>query len=674
MTKFKSKSRIEIVFSLSLLIAAAAAAYLLYIRQIGYTNDDWYLMYAAKVGGAGYFESLFSFDRPLRAFIFTPLYQVFAENAVLYNLSALALRIVSAFLLLWITRMLWPNQRKATLSMALLYLVYPGFLSQLNGIDYQPVMFSLVAAILSLGLSMRAFYEKRALQRWLLIGTAIVLGWLYVGLVEYEAAFEFLRLGILFVLVARRAGSLRERLMTTLKVWLPYALIPIAFVVWNLFLFESQRQATSLGSQFAILLNAPIQTSLSWLAQLLGDTVNVLFSAWTVPLYQVSSQVSASVLLIGVGLGLLIAGLYVFFLGYFPEDKSEDNENDWRVEAFWLGLSVAIVGLIPVIFANRQIVFPGLSRYSLVSSVGVAMLLLASLYYLSAANLRKFFMATLIVLAISTQNSYGALSAKETASIREFWWQVSWRVPQLETNTTLMINYSQVALAEEYFAWSPANLIYFPEKLYERDYLQPGAYAAIPNDTAVQKVLAGVRQEYDNRRTIRTYANYRNILILSQPSAGSCVQVIDGSQPEISPYESAEFVAMAPYSKTDNILLVELIKQPSEIVFGEEPAHGWCYVYAKASLARQAGDWQQVLEIADQSFAEGLFPGDPIEWMPFLEAYVRDGQAEGLEEISAEMGEAAYVRFQACTVLAGLPELNVDIQERIQTLFCSEDN
>ena len=674
MPESKSKSQIEVISSLSLLIAAAAAAYLLYINQIGYSNDDWYLMYAAKVGGPGYFESLFSFDRPLRAIIFTPLYQVFAENAVLYNLSALVLRVVSAFLLLWITRMLWPHQRKATLSMALLYLVYPGFLSQLNGIDYQPVMFSLVAAMLSLGLSMRAFYEKRPLQRWLWMGIAIVLGWFYVGLVEYEAAFEFLRIGILFVLVARQAGSFRERIVTTLKAWSPYVLIPIAFVVWNLFLFDSQRQATSLGSQLAVLLNSPIQTSLSWLAQLFVNTVNVLFSAWTVPLYQVSSQISAKVLLIGVGLGLLIAGLYVFFTRYFPEGDSEDNANDWRVEAFWLGLSVAIVGLIPVIFANRQIVFPGLSRYSLVSSVGVAMLMLASLYYLSAASLRKFFLATLIVLAISTQNSYSALSAQETAAMREFWWQVSWRVPQLETNTTLMINYSQIAVAEEYFAWSPANLIYFPEKLYDRDYLQPGVYAAIPNDRAVQKVLAGVRQEYDNRRTIRTYANYRNILILSQPSAASCVQVIDGSRPEISPFESAEFVAMAAYSKTDNILLAEQMKQPPEMVFGAEPEHGWCYLYARASLARQAGDWPQVVELADQAFAENLAPGDPIEWMPFLEAFARDGQARRLDEISSELGEGGYLRFQVCAILGENPVLDTDIQEQVQALFCLEDN
>ncbi|MEX1071365.1 MAG: hypothetical protein WEC37_01955, partial [Anaerolineales bacterium] len=524
MPKVRSLARSEIIFSILLLLAAAAAAYLLHIRQVGYTNDDWYLMYAAKAGGPAYFESLFSFDRPLRALIFAPLYQLFGENALFYNLIALGLRVTSALLFLWILRMLWPRQRMATLSMTLLYLLYPGFLSQLNGIDYQPVMFSLVASMLSLGLSVHAFFERGLAARWIWIGLAILLGWFYVGLVEYEAAFEFLRLGILFILVSRVKKSLGRKLLTTLKVWLPYALIPVAFVAWNVFVFEGPRQATSLSSQLLILVNAPIQTALSWLASLLINVVNVIFSAWTVPLYQVSNQVPGTVLLIGAGLGILISGLYLLLVNRFPEGESSGKQSDWRTEAIWLGLLVAIVGLIPVIIANRQVIFPGLSRYSLVSSVGVAMLTVAFFYYLSARRLGQISVAILLGLAIVTQYSYGALRAQESASLRNFWWQVSWRIPQLELNTTLVANYSLVSVEEEYFVWSPANLIYYNYKLYENDYLQPGIYAAVPNDITVQKVLSAGRQEYNNRRTIRTYANYRNILILTQPSADSCVQ------------------------------------------------------------------------------------------------------------------------------------------------------
>jgi hypothetical protein len=277
MPKFSLLPRSEFAASIALIVAAATAAYAKYIPQIGYINDDWYLMYAAKVGGAGYFESIFSVDRPLRALIFTPLYQLFGENPIYYNLSALALRVLSAILLLWMLRMLWPRPSKATLSMVLIYLLYPGFLSQLNGIDYQPVFFSLVAAMLSLGLTIHAFYHSNSVRRWILTAFAIALGWFYVGLVEYEAAFEFLRFGILFILVNREKKSLQPSLALTLKTWWPYALIPIAFVVWNLFLFESQRQATSLGSQFAIFFNAPLQTAITWLANLLLNAINVLF-------------------------------------------------------------------------------------------------------------------------------------------------------------------------------------------------------------------------------------------------------------------------------------------------------------------------------------------------------------------------------------------------------------
>lgn len=49
-----------------------------------------------------------------------------------YNLSAYVFRVLGALALLWVVRMLWHRQSTATLLMALLFLIYPGFLSQPN--------------------------------------------------------------------------------------------------------------------------------------------------------------------------------------------------------------------------------------------------------------------------------------------------------------------------------------------------------------------------------------------------------------------------------------------------------------------------------------------------------------------------------------------------------------
>ncbi len=674
MIKVKSLLRSELFLSLVLILLAAGAAYMVYLSQIGYTNDDWYLMYAAKTGGPGYFNSIFSFDRPLRALVLAPAYSLFGDSPLLFNLSALVLRVLSSLFLLWTLRMLWPRERRATFAITLLFLLYPGFLSQLNGIDYQPVMLSLAAATLSLGLSTYAFFETHPLWRWLWMASAIVLGLFYVGLVEYEAAFEFFRLGIFFMLISRKHGSLRQRLTRTLKTWALYTLIPIIFIVWNLFLFESQRQATSLGSQFSLLLYSPVQTTLAWLVNWLMSAVNVFIAPWAVPLYQLSSRLQPAILLTAFALGGLIAGLYLTLARYLPAQKTLRKKKDWRREAMWLGLALALLGTIPVVLATRQIIFPGLSRYTLVSSVGVAIFAVACLQFITATWLRRGLLAALLVVSVATQFATGALRAQETASIRSFWWQVSWRVPQIEIGTTLVAHYPIASVEESYFVWAPANLIYYPYNTHaEGDYLQPGIYAAISDDETVRKVLIGTPQEYENRRTIRTYANYRNILILTQPTPESCVQVIDGMQPELSSFETADFIAMAPYSELERVRPEGEFNQPPASVFGAEPDRGWCYLYEKASLARQQGDWELVLQLGEQAFSAGLAPADNIEWMPFLSAYTIAGQFERVESISNQIGDSPFVRAQACTILNNIPGLDEAKLEQIQRLFCSEE-
>jgi hypothetical protein len=248
---------------------------------------------------------------------------------------------------------------------------------------------------------------------------------------------------------------------------------------------------------------------------------------------------------------------------------------------------------------------------------------------------------------------------------------VAWRVPQMGTNTTLVAHYPVVGIQEDYFVWGPANLVYYPEIVTDFDYVQPGIYAAVPNDDTVAKVLIRTRQEYDKRRTIRTYANYRNILVLTQPTARSCVQVIDGAQPELSSHESSNFIAMAPYSEIEHIRLDEKFHTPPQVVFGAEPAHGWCYFYQKAAFARQQADWQAVAGLGKQAGDQKLAPFDLIEWMPFLQAYLMLGETERVEEIGVQLAAEPFVQAQACQLLGRINGLSVEAQKQAELLFCS---
>jgi hypothetical protein len=89
------------LMSALILIIVAALAYLPLINQIGYSHDDWYLMASARAEGADVFHSIYSVDRPLRAYVLAPAYRLFGQNVLFYNLSAWAFRVLSALLFLW---------------------------------------------------------------------------------------------------------------------------------------------------------------------------------------------------------------------------------------------------------------------------------------------------------------------------------------------------------------------------------------------------------------------------------------------------------------------------------------------------------------------------------------------------------------------------------------------
>jgi hypothetical protein len=646
-----------------LIIVTAGLAYLPLAARLSYAYDDWYLMWAAKAYGPQAFFPIFSIDRPLRAYLMLPAYMLFGENPLWYNLSAYVFRVLGGLAFGWMLGMLWPRARTATLGMALLFVIYPGFLSQPNAIDYQSHIIALTLALTSLALMVKAF--QLAGPRWqrvVMLIVSAVLGWMYLGLMEYYIGFELIRLLLIFLLAMRAETNWLGRLKKTVLGWLPLALVPLGFIYWRVYIFVGERKATDASAQLSLFTASPLRAVFNWSISLVKDMLDVLLMAWITPLAQLLENLSRAQILAGFGLGLLaiLATWYVF--GKLDDDSSDLGH--WRIEAFWLGLASIVAGLIPVVLANREVYFPYYSRYTLISCTGAVMLMVALIFLLP--KWRQLIFSFLVLVAVLTHFGNSVKAANETASMNNFWWQVAWRVPQLEQNTTLVANYPLVSIQEDYFVWGPANLIYYPEKLNEDD-LQPGVYAAIPDEGTAQKVLARERQQYDKRRNIITYANYRNVLILIQNRTSECVRVIDGMLPESSHWDTDGSKQMAPYSELEHILVNSPQHLPPSVVFGPEPAHTWCYYYEKASLARQKGDWDEVRRLGTDAFSYGFYAENLIEWVPFIQAYAFIGDFEKIGEISSRFRSS--LDNVECKSLAH-PQISGVTQQKLETIFC----
>jgi len=650
-----------------LIIILSALTYLPMIWKIGYVNDDWYLMYSAKAYGPQAFIDIFSVDRPARALLMIPLYKIYENNPLYYNLSAYTFRLVSGFAFYWLLRMLFPLQTRMALLSSLLFLIYPGFLSQINGVDYQSHIVALAAAHLSIAFTVKAILTDRTNAKISFHLLSAFLGLLYLSQMEWYIGFELFRWGCVFLLSSRGEGFFLQQIWYALRQGFPSLAAPLIFLVWRVFFFQSERGATSVDVQFEQVKLYPIQTVYHWGTQVLQDLFDVTISAWVTPLSQLHGHIQWwGVLLAVIAFGVL---LYVMYL-----DKDDEqillSHKPFR-DAFLLGLFVAIGGLLPIAMVNRDVSFPSYSRYSLVAAAGVALLFGVVLLSLKQRIFRDGLIGLLIMISVLTHHANAVKAAQATASTNAFWWQVSWRVPQLEKNTTLIVNYPGTILEEDYFIWGPANLIYFPNK-QNLENIQPGVYAVLLNNDTVEKVHARERQVYDKRKTITTYANYRNVLVMTQPGMNSCVHVIDGNRPEYSVRESYLVREVGAYSEIEHVLADGTPHIPPTVVFGPEPAQGWCYYYEKGDLARQHGEWNQVLLVGKQAFDQGLEPRDLVEWMPFLQAYAMTGNIERLIESAPIITSDPYISGQACQILGSMETISNEVSEAINSLYCLE--
>ncbi len=115
-----------------LILVIAGVTYLPNLSQATIYRDDWYYTMDRMIGGPGVFQEMFSIDRPARGPLFEAYYQLFGIQPFPYHMMSFLWRVAGGLAALWLFRQLWPRQRLATFTMALLFVLYPG-LSALDG-------------------------------------------------------------------------------------------------------------------------------------------------------------------------------------------------------------------------------------------------------------------------------------------------------------------------------------------------------------------------------------------------------------------------------------------------------------------------------------------------------------------------------------------------------------
>jgi hypothetical protein len=132
----------------------------------------------------------------------------------------------------------------------------------------------------------------------------------------------------------------------------------------------------------------------------------------------------------------------------------------------------------------------------------------------------------------------------------------------------------------------------------------------------------------------KTFHGNTSQLVVIDYSPPGCLRVLD---PQID-FANRLLVPLlreaAALSNTSLIHQENAATLPDSL-FHPETAHGWCYYFEKAELARQYGDWDKVADLGDVAFQLGEHP-DPIERFVFIEGYAHVGNWERAVELSQE--------------------------------------
>ena len=661
-----------------LILVIAGVTYLPNLSQATIYRDDWYYAMDRMIGGPGVFQEMFSIDRPARGPLFEAYYQLFGIQPFPYHMASFLWRVAGGLAALWLFRQLWPRQRLTTLTLALFFVLYPGYLRWMEGFEDQPRIISSFLEPLSIALTLQAIKTTQTIPRILVWIGSILTGWAYIALVDFAFGMEVFRFLCVFLLVNRDQQFLTfyKRSTLAIRAWAIALLIPAGFLFWRLFLFHNERAVTNVGLQLSYLVGSPLYTGLWWLVRLFQSTVNVTILAWGAPLFQNLFEIGLTNILIGLGIAgiaaliLLWVSVSIWKMEGQAEDISEGRSSQrWQSEAIWVGLGGVVAGVLPIVAANRYVNFAGYSHYSLPASLAGVVIVVGVLGLIRSRDIRLGLVAMLVLLAGLTHYSASLRVLHEEQVIADFWQQVVWRAPGIKPGTTLLVYYPSVHYSEDVDAVAgPANFLYFSKRTNQI----PAVYqlVALPQmEYTTKDVLAGGKKSYGYRTHVGEI-NYDNVLVISQPAPNACVHVMDSQWPRFSEQDPDQILLLGPYSKIKNVLTDGSAPYPATFIFGPEPAHDqtWCYYYQQAELALQQGDWEKIVQIGERVSQLDLTPNDRIEWAPFLQAYAITGNEKGFKAAAIKVDIYPFVRQEACRALLRMQEMGSTFTPQIQSL------
>ena len=207
MKKPENSIRINDGIIFLILILITLTVYLPGINQLGYYRDDWNNVFNAFTQGADMLIRHYASDRPADGYLLSAAYSLFGPAPLPYLLINLVCRFLIGLLFYLTLRTVWKGQRFPAFVAAALFLIFPGFLRQVDGIAYLPHQIAMLCGMLSIFLTVQSLASRKKTLAAGLTLLSLLLAIAEMFLMEYYLGLEGLRLLLIAAYFYNRSAS-----------------------------------------------------------------------------------------------------------------------------------------------------------------------------------------------------------------------------------------------------------------------------------------------------------------------------------------------------------------------------------------------------------------------------------------------------------------------------------
>jgi hypothetical protein len=237
-------------------------------------------------------------------------------------------------------------------------------------------------------------------------------------------------------------------------------------------------------------------------------------------------------------------------------------------------------------------------------------------------------LAALLALGIGQQFFNANIFRRDWSRQNDIYWQLAWRIPALEPHTSILTQQMPLDYETDLGMTAALNWIYAPDpNPPDLPYAMLYTEKRLGGD-ALPELRPGVSMQLPFR-TMAFVGSTSQVIAVYVPADG-CLRVFDPAFDDAITYSvlPESITAAIPLSDPSRIMASAPARMLPDPPFTGEPDRQWCYFYEHAELSRQRGDWDSIIALRAEAAREGLWGEDPFEFLPFIEAEARRGDAD----------------------------------------------